>query len=185
MVAAGGGGDASHTSPSNTMYSCNVNNSKVLGKYGGTLNGIDNVDFGILGGKQDNGGICNFMEYCGIGSFGKGGDAIKNSHANGGGGGGYYGGAADRSEYLQGTSGIIGGASGSCFISGYPGCNAISEDSTENNIIHTNQSKHYSGYVFNNSQMIAGNEEMPTHDGLSTMIGNGGNGYAKITYLGN
>ena len=26
---------------------------------------------------------------------------------------------------------------------------------------------------------------MPTHDGKSTMTGNTGNGYAKITYLGN
>ena len=29
--------------------------------------------------------------------------------------------------------------------------------------------------------MKAGNEEMPTHDGTSTMIGNDGNGYAKIS----
>ena len=32
--------------------------------------------------------------------------------------------------------------------------------------------------------MKAGNESMPTHDGLGTMNGNTGNGYAKITYLG-
>jgi hypothetical protein len=32
--------------------------------------------------------------------------------------------------------------------------------------------------------MIAGNASMPTHDGTSTMTGNDGNGYAKITYLG-
>ncbi|HPZ23740.1 MAG TPA: glycine rich domain-containing protein [Bacilli bacterium] len=45
-------------------------------------------------------------------------------------------------------------------------------------------SYHYSGYVFTNANMIAGNASMPTHDGTSTMTGNSGNGYARITYLG-
>lgn len=31
--------------------------------------------------------------------------------------------------------------------------------------------------------MIAGNNSMPTHDGTTTMIGNTGNGYVKITFL--
>ncbi|MDR0369103.1 MAG: hypothetical protein LBH96_00785 [Candidatus Peribacteria bacterium] len=30
---------------------------------------------------------------------------------------------------------------------------------------------------------IAGNASMPTYDGLSTMVGNAGNGYAKITLV--
>jgi hypothetical protein len=34
-----------------------------------------------------------------------------------------------------------------------------------------------------NGQTIAGNESMPTHDGTSTMTGNTGNGYAKITLV--
>ncbi len=44
-----------------------------------------------------------------------------------------------------------------------------------------------SGYigVLSNASMIAGNSAMPTYDGTSTMIGNGGNGFAKITFLGN
>ena len=92
-----------------------------------------------------------------------------------GGGGGYYNG---------GVSGHGGGGGGSSFISGYSGCDAISENSTSTNIIHTGQPNHYSGYVFVNSRMIAGNKEMPAHDGVSTMIGNQGNGYAKITYVG-
>ena len=41
-------------------------------------------------------------------------------------------------------------------------------------------SYHYSGKIFNNSTMIAGNASMPTHDGTSTMTGNSGNGYAKV-----
>ena len=32
---------------------------------------------------------------------------------------------------------------------------------------------------------ISGSDSMPTHDGTGTMIGNSGNGFAKITYLGN
>lgn len=43
-----------------------------------------------------------------------------------------------------------------------------------------------SGYIdgVTNGTTIAGNASMPTHDGTSTMTGNTGNGYAKITYLG-
>ena len=40
----------------------------------------------------------------------------------------------------------------------------------------------YIGGVINGEQ-ISGNSSMPTHDGTGTMIGNTGNGYAKITYI--
>ncbi len=36
-----------------------------------------------------------------------------------------------------------------------------------------------------NGETIAGNASMPTHDGTSTMTGNSGNGYAKITLISN
>ena len=44
-----------------------------------------------------------------------------------------------------------------------------------------------SGYIggVTNGQTIDGATSMPTHDGTSTMTGNTGNGYAKITYIGN
>ncbi|MBQ8131797.1 MAG: hypothetical protein IJ193_04840 [Bacilli bacterium] len=42
-------------------------------------------------------------------------------------------------------------------------------------------SYHSSGYKFTNTQMIDGNSEMPSHDGTKTIVGNTGNGYAKIT----
>ena len=57
-------------------------------------------------------------------------------------------------------------------------------------------SMHYSKLFFTDTVMIDGNgyswttEEgsevvgMPTHDGTSTMTGNTGNGFAKITYIG-
>ena len=88
-----------------------------------------------------------------------------------------------------------GGTDGSSFISGHNGCDAIKEESTENNIIHTGQSVHYSGMYFTDTVMIDGEgykwitekgsyTGMPTHEGTETMKGNIGNGYAKITYIG-
>ena len=90
-----------------------------------------------------------------------------------GGGSGYYGGSV-------GNHG--GGAGGSSFISGHSGCNAISVSSTESNIIHTGQANHYSGYVFTNTIMKAGNESMPSPSG-GTETGHSGNGYAIITQV--
>ncbi len=103
------------------------------------------------------------------------------------GGGGYYGG--------EGGYGANAGG-GSSFISGHNGCDAIKEESTENNIIHTGQSVHYSGMYFTDTVIIDGEgykwttqketyTGMPTHDGTGTMKGNAGNGYARITYIGN
>nr|MBP3258668.1 prepilin-type N-terminal cleavage/methylation domain-containing protein [Bacilli bacterium] len=42
-----------------------------------------------------------------------------------------------------------------------------------------------SGYIggVTDGQTIAGDASMPTHDGTSTMTGNAGNGYAKITFI--
>lgn len=184
MVAAGAGGVGSLTSGSSS--------------HGGSINGIDGKDDSRIieggmyyerrtdkesnyygtGGTQTSGGNINA-------SFGKGGDAIYsgnicNVNSGAGGGGGYYGGGASSTQDAF-TSATGGG--GSSFISGYEGCDAISEQSTENNIIHTGQSVHYSGYKFDNGIMKAGNEEMPTHSGIGTIIGNEGNGYAKITLI--
>ena len=95
-----------------------------------------------------------------------------------GGGGGYYGGCSHVNE-----GGLVGlrGSGGSSFISGYTGCNAISGSSTEDNIIHTDQPNHYSGYVFTNSVMIDGGSVMPSPSG-GTETGHGGNGYCIITW---
>jgi hypothetical protein len=89
-----------------------------------------------------------------------------------GGGGGYYGGYAENCA----------GSGGSSFISGYSGCDAISESSTSTNIIHTGSPDHYSGYVFTNMEMIAGNSSMPSPSG-GTETGHTGNGYARITFV--
>lgn len=121
----------------------------------------------------------------GLGGFGYGGTSPQVSSQ--GGGSGYYGGGS--SMHVQSAGG------GSSFISGHTGCDAISEASTEDNIVHTGQSIHYSGMKFINTVMIDGKgyqwttekgEEvvgMPSYDGKTTMIGNNGNGYAKITLV--
>ena len=166
MVAAGGGGHE-HGAP------------------GGSINGIDGgynpyvgSSYNGFGATQTSGGIANNNGGY-VGSFGQGGDGkiYSDGHLGGSGGGGYYGGS--------GAKWHAGGGSGSSFISGYEGCNAISEESTADNIIHTGQSIHYSGLSFSNSIMVAGNSEMPTYDGVNTMIGNNNDGYAKITKIEN
>jgi hypothetical protein len=64
-----------------------------------------------------------------------------------------------------------GGGGGSSFISGHEGCDAIDEQSTEQNIIHTGQSIHYSGYYFTNTLMIDGNGYQWTNEIQSSKIG--------------
>ena len=108
------------------------------------------------------------------------------SHLTTSGGGGYYTGSG-------GSAANAGG--GSSFISGHDGCDAITEDSTEENIVHTGKPFHYSGLYFTDTQIIDGRGynwttkkedyiEMPTFDGTSKMKGNSSHGYAKITFLG-
>ena len=129
--------------------------------HGGTLqgnNGISEVSrtsgkplnppLVIPGGSQTN-EYTNCLDKCIQGKFGLA--QISNAPDLGGiGGGGYYSGA---SCYPAGN-----GGGGSSFISGFLGCDAISKDSTENNIIHTHQSVHYSKFVFTNGEMKSGIE---------------------------
>lgn len=42
---------------------------------------------------------------------------------------------------------------------------------------------HYSNKVFTSTVIKSGDEVVPTHDGKYNMIGNDGNGYAKITII--
>ena len=119
-----------------------------------------------------------------------------------GAGGGYFG----------GTSTERSGSGGSSYISGHTGAVGLQESSTSSNLVfNTNVngltcttgntyrpcSYHYSGLIFKNTQMIDGTGHewtnvrgetevgMPNISGSGYMTGNSGNGYAKITYLGN
>ncbi|MDR2197650.1 MAG: hypothetical protein LBO07_06790, partial [Coriobacteriales bacterium] len=132
------------------------------GSYGG----------GGVGGTQTAGGANN-------GGFGTGGFGTAGGGGFGGaGGGGYYGGGG------AGTDGSgdddRGGGGGSSFISGFIGCNAVI---SQTNGVLSGQPNHYSGLVFTNTQMAAGNASMPNHNGLGSRTGNSGTGFAKITLL--
>lgn len=174
MVSSGGGGMSTQT---NYSHSKGGSGGTLIGGNGETVY-YDVNSYG-LGGTQVSGGKNAYNDE-NAGAFGIGGN-INGAIVTGTGGGGYYGGGA--SYEVMNKLGLSSGGGGSSFISGYDGCDAIAENSTEDNIIHTGQSVHYSGYKFNNAVMYAGNEEMPTHDGTSTMIGNSGNGYAKISLI--
>lgn len=169
----------------------------LVGQAAGGLTGYYNtsvIDTCVsTGGSQTSGGVCDTYSST-FGGFGYGGTGLGSSNKAGaasGGGSGYYGGAG---RYDLPSSSSVGGA-GSSFISGHDGCDAISENSTSSNIIHTGQSIHYSGYKFSNTIMIDGlgykwtNEKgnsvvgVPTYDGKSTMTGNTSQGHAKITFL--
>lgn len=179
MVAAGGGG---------SYYSANENND---GGSGGALVGGNGSQSGTTtycygeGATQTSGGkittdCTQSASYGGAvtGNFGIGGGTTG---ARTGGGGGYYGGS--QSGHIASAGG------GSSYISGYIGAIAISSATDRNPksgcTIGTNNivcSKHYSNNIFMNPVMKAGNQSMPSHDSKSTMTGNSGNGYAKITY---
>lgn len=183
MVAAGGGG----ANFRNEGY------GEGNGGEGGTLNGINGyqalVEGGYfrsdypngyqigLGATQTQGGMpeAHFLngtveKQTANGTFG----GMNATEAQSGGGGGYYSGAST-------SNGGAGG--GSSYISGMSGCNSISANATIDNLTHTGQASHYSGYSFRDSIMKSGVESMPTYDGTGTMTGNEGNGYAKITAL--
>ena len=201
MVAAGGGGSYSGLYSGSAVYANDGGAGGGLTGYAGTQSGA-NIDQYYCYGKgalQIEGGritadcrsaSSNYHNLL-TGSFGTGGGT--NNGANTGGGGGYYGGS--RSGHIASAGG------GSSYISGHNGCNAIAEYSTSSDIIHTGQANHYSGLVFTNTNMIDGsghtwtttdtgaksNNLMPKPSGGTYTINNGhtGNGYARITYLGN
>mgnify|MGYP004465390719 CR=1 FL=1 len=139
----------------------------------GTAGGLKGYDGGGEGGSQNKPGSPNGE----FGISGSGGTTI--------GGGGYYGGSIGAATNAGG---------GSSFISGHNGCDAIKEESTDGNIIHTGQSIHYSNLYFTDTVMIDGNgykwttekgeyTGMPLHSDNSIITGNTGNGYARITLV--
>lgn len=187
MVAAGGGGAFQNVETTYNLF----NN----GGYGGALVGGNGSQskYGAgsytycygEGATQTSGGkittdCTKTASYNGAvtGNFGIGGGVNETKT---GGGGGYYGGSC--SGHIASAGG------GSSYISGYIGAIAISSATNREPksgcTIGTNDiecSKHYSNKIFMNPVMKAGNNSMPSHNGKSTMTGNIGNGYAKITY---
>ena len=154
MVAAGGGG---------------VEWSKAIGGNGGELEGGESTSFNVngsvidekcKGGTQTSGSNCSKNGIHGnpyAGKFGEAGSFQSKLNDWGGlGGGGYYGGTSYDYAYA--------GSGGSSFISGHYGCKAIKRRE-ESIIEHSEESFHYSGYVFSNTKMISGNKTMPLPSG--------------------
>ena len=196
MVAAGAGGGTNRGLGDNSAAG---GLTGYPGSYASDRFGYSNQDG--KGGTQTAGGLTGYNHdsnclncvYGTHGSFGQGGTqtgAAGMSTGSGGGGGGYYGGGAGGAGWYG-----SGGGGGSSFISGHTGCDAISATSTSSSIVHTGLPNHYSGKTFANTVIIDGKgyswttapaetaAGMPTHDGTSTMTGNAGNGYAKITFI--
>ena len=175
MVAASGGGSV--------IYFSNQQ-----GMPGGSLSGFSGTNSGSDGiaatpGVQTSCGKAgtgfHSHSYKGIG-FGIVDYQTSEDHISMGsaGNGYYYGGVGNHGA---GTVGV--GATGSCFISGYSGCDAIKESSTENAIVHTGQPNHYSGLVFTDTEMIDGQSPMPSPFGGTDEIGHSGDGACIVTQL--
>lgn len=164
LVAGGGGG--SYSSSDIYYYSTG-------GSGGGLLGGIAVVYYKTGSGYRTSLIVNNNYEYYQgleipgggqtqqintsmyiFGTFGKGTDAeVGITGSDAGAGGGWYGGA--KLNYKYGGGGMAGsGGSG-----------------------HINTTKLITG------QTLAGNIIIPTHDGNDMMIGNTGDGYAKISYI--
>lgn len=172
MVAAGGGGG---------------NNAK--GGAGGMLHGLTsptpiNGIINATGGDQSAGGS----------------KAIKMAQHDGpaivrytNGRDGYFGktitltdGATGGNGYFSGGSISYegGGAGGSSYISGYQGSNGISETSTENLIVNSGISAHYSHMEFFSGKMINGDGNMPDYSNIDgTMYGKTNDGHARISFI--
>ena len=187
--AVGGGATDVRTAIGSDWDDFNSLKSRIM-VAGGGGGGIYIGNGGASGGLIGYSGIgfnSTVSHSIGVGGTQNGSGFGKSLRATTMGGGGYY---AGNSGYAANSGG------GSSFISGHEGCDAIKEESTEDNIIHTGQSVHYSGLLFTDTIMIDGEgykwtteketyTGMPTHDGTGTMKGNNGNGYARITYIGN
>ena len=135
------------------------------------------------------------------GNFGKGGNGEFGT------GSGHYGGAGGGSGYYGGSGGVSNGSGsgGSSYISGHTGCVGIKSETDQTpktgcttGTTDNSCSIHYSGKKFTNTKMIDGSghrwlnvkgekEQMPNPSGNSYQLGKGhsGNGYARITYIGN
>ena len=158
MVAGAGGGGAYHTR---------------VGGYGGGLSGGNPTEHEYIGSGTQTTGYKFGQGQNGI-------DGVKKNVCAAGSGSGYYGGYSNQKSDVDSAEWPASGGSG--FISGHTGCNAINQNSTSTKITHTGQPNHYSGYIFTNTVMKAGDESMPSPTG-GTETGQSGNGNAKITWM--
>ncbi len=134
------------------------------GGYGGAGSGWSGggaTDIRLIHGEWDNlEGLKSRIMVAG------GGGGVANSTYNTAGGATKNGGSGQ------------GGGGGSSFISGYTGCNAVSKEGAP-----TGQANHYSGYIFKNTSLLSGRDEMPNPRSQGNMTGNDKDGYVRIKYI--
>ena len=163
-----------------------------IGPNAGGIVGYDSVSLDVsvidgvyhnTGATQTSGGISKVRHQPGYdGKFGKGGNCYRNGSA---GGGGYYGGAGGGANPVNPET----GSTGSCFISGHNGCDAINAQG-----VHTGQPDHYSGMTFTETIMIDGSGyrwtnvkghqllmPIPTGGTYTAGTGHAGSGYCRIS----
>ena len=154
-----GGGGATHISKTNTLLkNTNVNDLYIVAGAGGggAQGGAGGYGGGLEGANGSYSGTAGGTQSTGY-AYGQGGNGLSGSSSTVaygcGGGGGGYYGGYGASYYSS-FHNCSGGAGGSSYISG------VTDGTT-----------------------IAGNASMPTYNGASTMTGNSGHGYAKITLI--
>ena len=159
IVAAGSGGIDSYLGDYGYAGALNGSNSIMTYNFV-SGNHLDSPLF-AGGATQTKGGQCKSNDdNCIPGRFGVSTGKKSTDHGSFG-GGGYYSGASYETPDHMGN-----GGGGSSFISGYPGCDAINKSSTGfDNIIHTGQSRHFSGHVFYDMTMKSGNDTKYTSNG--------------------
>ena len=154
IIVAGGGGGSQITE----QYLSSGGSAGIIKGDDGNKKKINNSDVHVAkGGEQMKGGergtgyIGDVREGTN-GGFGYGGDgSIRDINGNGGGGGYFGGGGSATADKV-----VDSGAGGSSFISGYDGCIAVLENSTSTNLYFSDNSLHYSSFVFNSRSVKNG-----------------------------
>ena len=172
--AGGGGGASDIRLYENSLY------NRVIVAGGGGGGGEDSEAGGCGGGERGCQGASGTnapgTQTSGTagGVFGYG---ANTPYDGGGGGGGWYGGGTS-----GGSQTIPTGNSGSDANGGSGGSGFVFKQSTAINV-PTDYQLTENDYLDNEAYTVNGNTEMPSHDGLTTMTGNTGNGYVKVTLI--
>lgn len=187
IMVAGGGGGGSCVENSNYATADTINNRHAAGLINSS---VKVYCYNTRNSPQSTPEVSQTTGYkFGYGISG-GTNSNQDTHGQGGGGGGYWGGsgASDRGNTFEAYR--SGGTGGTSYISGHTGCVAVASASSSSaksgcttGTSSNACSVHYSGKVFTSTVMKSGKESMPnTSNGTET--GHSGNGYARITYVG-
>ena len=172
-----GGGGATHIAKSSGLLKDFTNKKNDLIIVAGGGGGASSYD------KDNGNGVC------GIGGYGgglNGGTGTNDSNSRTPGGG--------ASQTSVGSTSTDGGFSAQTQASFGLGCSPYTTYSSYMQV--AGGAGYYGGgcgthsgggggssYAISNGIILSGNTNIPSYDGKSTMIGNSGNGYARITYL--